>query len=78
MIHLLITTSIPETVVSYLNKHNKTVLYKTDNPESVYEELRYRELIFSLSHNTESEDQFNAIRKNKIQPQKSNTFSHSI
>lgn len=37
MIHLLITASIPETVVSYLNKDNKTVLYKTDNPESVYQ-----------------------------------------
>lgn len=37
MIHLLITASIPEIVVSYLNKDNKTVLCKMDNPESVYQ-----------------------------------------
>lgn len=37
MIQLLITPSIPETVVSQLNKDNKTVLSKTDNPESVYQ-----------------------------------------
>lgn len=35
MIHLLLSAPIPETVVSYLTKDNKTVLYKTDNPESV-------------------------------------------
>jgi len=35
MNHLLITASTPEIVVCYLNKDNKTVLYKTHNPESV-------------------------------------------
>lgn len=67
MIHLLITASIPETVVSYLHKH-KTVLHKTDDLESVYQELRYRELIFSLSHSTESEDKFNSVPLGGIKP----------
>lgn len=35
VINLLITASIPEAVVSYLNKDNKTVLCKMDNPESI-------------------------------------------
>lgn len=66
MIHLLITASIPETVVSYLKKDSKTVFYKMGSPESVYQYLRYRELIFSPFLHTESEDQFNSMPLERI------------